>query len=46
MQPVLQAGESMDQALKRIMDVVEDKGVVLLMQMLHPENAALEWRKR
>lgn len=45
-QPVLRAGESMEQALRRIMDVVEDKGVVLLMQMLHPEKAVLEWRKR
>lgn len=44
--PVLQAGESMEQALKRIMNVVEDKGMVLLMQMLHPENAVLEWQKR
>lgn len=45
-QPVLQPGELMDQSLKRIMKVVEDKGMVLLMQMLHPQKAVLEWRKR
>lgn len=44
-QPVLQAGESMDQALKRIMEVVNDRGMVLLMQILHPEKGVLEWRK-
>lgn len=44
-QPVLQPGEYMEQALKRIMKVVDDNGMVLLMQMLHPQNAVLEWRK-
>jgi cytochrome P450 len=44
-QPVLRAGESMKQASKRIMDVIDDRGMKLLMQMLHPENAVLEWQK-
>lgn len=45
-QPVQQPAEAMEQSLKRIMKVVEDKGMVLLMQILHPQNAVLEWRKR
>lgn len=45
-QPVREPGEPMEQSLKRIMKVVGDKGMVLLMQMLHPQNAVLEWRKR
>lgn len=45
-QPVLKAGESMKQACLRIMDVVEDKGMILLLQMLNPENANVEWQTR
>lgn len=45
-QPVLKPGESMQQACLRIMDVVEDKGMVLLLQMLNPENATVEWQMR
>lgn len=45
-QPVLKAGEGMTQACLRIMDVVEDKGMVLLLQMLNPENAIVEWKRR
>ncbi len=44
-QPVLQAEESMEQGLRRMMDVVDDRGLVLLMQILHPEKAVVEWRK-
>lgn len=46
MQPVLQVGEPIEQALKKIMNVVNDKDIVLLMQMLHLEKAILEWQKR
>ncbi|MCJ1466040.1 hypothetical protein MMC07_004659 [Pseudocyphellaria aurata] len=45
-QPVLKPGENMQQACLRIMDVVEDKGMVLLLQMLNPENANVEWQRR
>ncbi len=44
-QPVLQAEESMAQGLRRIMDVVNDRVMMLLMQILHPEKAVVEWRK-
>lgn len=47
-EPVLEAGESeLRVARKRIMDMVEnDTGQVLLLQLLHPERAALAWKQR
>ncbi|TVY16155.1 Cytochrome P450 4d8 [Lachnellula arida] len=46
-EPVLQKGEDLRMARKRVMELVEkDTGQVLLLQMLHPERAPLIWRKR
>lgn len=46
-EPVLQSGEDLTMAGKRVMDLVEnDTGQVLLLQMLHPERAPLAWKKR
>ncbi|KAF2122171.1 cytochrome P450 monooxygenase-like protein [Lophiotrema nucula] len=44
--PVKLAGEDDAAAKKRTLDVVNDAGMVLLLQMFHPEKAALQWRKR
>lgn len=41
------AGESLDDARKRVLNLIEtDCGAVLLLQMLHPERATLTWSKR
>ncbi|TVY89990.1 11-oxo-beta-amyrin 30-oxidase [Lachnellula willkommii] len=46
-EPLLQKGEDLRMASKRVMELVEkDTGQVLLLQMLHPERAPLTWRKR
>ncbi|KAK3946141.1 putative cytochrome P450 [Diplogelasinospora grovesii] len=43
----LHAGESPEDARKRVLDLIEhDSAPVLLLQMLHPERAPLTWRKR
>ncbi|KUI70320.1 Cytochrome P450 4X1 [Cytospora mali] len=43
----LDAGESLDEARKRVLNLIEtDFGAVLLLQMLHPERASLTWTKR
>ena len=41
--PVRMSGETEEDARRRIMQVVEDKEMVLLLQMVRPERAALEW---
>ena len=46
-EPVLENGEDLAAARKRIIRLVEeDTGQVLLLQMLHPERAPLVWKKR
>lgn len=45
--PVPLDGESLDDARKRVLDLIkEDSGPVLLLQMLHPERASLRWKRR
>jgi cytochrome P450 len=45
--PVLEAGEDDAMARGRIQKLVEeDSGMVLLLQMLHPEKAVLTWERR
>ncbi|KAL8837432.1 MAG: hypothetical protein Q9170_002516 [Blastenia crenularia] len=46
--PILEGGEvHLNVARKRIMNMVEnDTGQVLLLQLLHPERAALAWKHR
>ncbi|OAL45508.1 putative cytochrome P450 [Pyrenochaeta sp. DS3sAY3a] len=44
-EPKLQLNETMDQARRRVLQLVEkDTGQVLLLQMLHPERAPLVWK--
>ncbi|KAH9904250.1 cytochrome P450 [Xylariomycetidae sp. FL2044] len=44
--PALNAGESLSNAQKRVMNLIEtDSASVLLLQMLHPERAPLVWRR-
>ncbi|KAH8704634.1 cytochrome P450 [Phaeosphaeriaceae sp. PMI808] len=44
-EPKLRPNETMDQARRRILQLVEeDTGQVLLLQMLHPERAPLVWK--
>jgi hypothetical protein len=43
----LHDGESLEEAQKRVLDLIEhDSAPVLLLQMLHPEQAPLVWSKR
>jgi cytochrome P450 len=45
--PVPEGTENLDTARRRVMPMVEeDTGQVLLLQMLHPETAALVWKRR
>lgn len=44
-EPFMEKGESMEQTRKRIMGVVHDSGWALNIQMHHPENARLVWKK-
>ncbi|KAL2038881.1 hypothetical protein N7G274_008403 [Stereocaulon virgatum] len=45
--PVPEGAENLDMARKRVMHMAEtDTGQVLLLQLLHPERAALAWRRR
>lgn len=45
--PVRFEGETIEDARKRVLDLIEmDSGMVLLLQMLHPERAPLVWCKR
>ena len=43
--PCQRDGESMDSARGRVMAAVNDSGIVLLLQMLHPEKVDLKWRE-
>ncbi|KAI1192937.1 cytochrome P450 [Nemania serpens] len=44
--PVVKGGETDAMARSRVMDLIEnDSGAVLLLQLLHPERAPLEWTK-
>ncbi|KAL2049437.1 hypothetical protein ABVK25_010341 [Lepraria finkii] len=46
-EPVIEGLEDLDMARKRVMRMVEhDTGQVLLLQLLHPERAALSWKRR
>ncbi|PSR77198.1 cytochrome P450 [Coniella lustricola] len=46
-EPVLRAGETMRDAQKRVLRLIEeDTGCVLLIQMLHPEQCPLAWCRR
>ncbi|KAJ4363690.1 hypothetical protein N0V83_009987 [Neocucurbitaria cava] len=46
-EPALREGELLNQAQGRVLkQVKEDTGQVLLLQMLHPENAPLVWKRR
>jgi cytochrome P450 len=45
--PVQLEGETIEAARKRVLNLIEtDSGMVLLLQMLHPERAPLIWSKR
>ncbi|KAK2609880.1 hypothetical protein N8I77_003355 [Diaporthe amygdali] len=45
--PVTNPGETLDDARKRVSRFIEeDTGMVLLVQLLHPERSPLVWRKR
>lgn len=45
--PVTEAGESIEDARKRVLKQLEtDSEQVLLLQMLHPERAPLVWKRR
>ncbi len=43
--PVLEEGETFDDAKKRIFDVVEDSHLVITLQMKHPEKIRLIWEE-
>lgn len=45
-EPVPENGESMDSARERANEVINDSGMVLLVEMLHPERLGLRWVKR
>ena len=46
-EPLLEEGESLEVARKRVLKLVEeDTGQVLLLQMLHPGRAPLVWKRR
>lgn len=43
--PVLEQGETFEDAKKRIFDVVEDSSLVITLQMRHPEKVRLAWEE-
>lgn len=43
--PVRLQEESMEEARKRVIDVVEDSNVLNTLKMLHPERVKLRWEK-
>ncbi|OMP88823.1 Cytochrome P450 3A31 [Diplodia seriata] len=45
-EPVRLAGEDMEQARKRTADCIANSGMVLLFQMLRPQDVSLTWSKR
>jgi cytochrome P450 len=44
--PVRQQGETEDAAKMRALDTLKDTGMMLLLQMFHPERTPLVWRRR
>lgn len=44
--PMKLAGEDMEQARKRAADCIANSGMVLLFQMLRPQDVALTWTRR
>lgn len=42
-EPVPNTGESMESARARAMSAVKDSGMILLLQMIHPEKVGLRW---
>lgn len=44
--PVRRSGESQEVARERAAASVRDTGMLLLLQMLHPERTPLAWRER
>ncbi|PSN70574.1 cytochrome P450 [Corynespora cassiicola Philippines] len=44
--PMQHDGESPEAARARAMDTLDDTGMMLLLQMLHPEKTPLLWQKR
>jgi cytochrome P450 len=44
-EPAAENGESFEETRQRIMGVVKDSGMVLNVQMFHPEKASLVWRR-
>lgn len=45
-EPVCEEGESGEAARERVEDVIKDSGMVLLVEMLHPERVGLRWVRR
>ena len=45
-EPVRQVRESMEAAQERTKDVIRDSGLVLLVEMLHPERVGLRWVRK
>ncbi|TVY36091.1 Cytochrome P450 [Lachnellula subtilissima] len=45
-EPVPENGETMERARNRKMDMIKDSGMVLLIEILHPERVVLRWVKR
>lgn len=45
-EPVPTAGEDMDAARMRILDIVKDSNVELLLQMRDPRSSPVRWKKR
>jgi cytochrome P450 len=43
--PVLLKGETMVEAKKRVLDIVEDSNLVLTLKMMHPEKVKLTWEE-
>jgi cytochrome P450 len=45
-EPVAKRGESLNDARRRTMAVVEDSGLQLLLQMRDPRSVAVSWKER
>jgi cytochrome P450 len=43
--PVLLKGETMVEAKKRVLEIVEDSNLVLTLKMMHPEKVKLTWEE-
>lgn len=44
--PIRRKGESEEAARERAVATLKDTGMLLLLQMLHPEKTPLVWQKR